>query len=256
MGPEAAAGAGDAKVVSIPRTPSAETAAEAAPSSEATATSAPAETAAPPQPTEVAAPPQPTEAAVPSQSIADGGDEHLNTDDRQLLDWKGHYPDEAKREIRFEACVIAAILLFTFVGLLLTWRGTVFNLLSDGCATCTRETFDRYAYFYLGGQLGGILFGVKYLYKVVARGRWHLDRRLWRFFSPFLSGGLAFVVGALTDSGVMGLTAKGSSGSAYFSLGFIAGYFADSALAKMQEIADTVFGSPARRHQAPSQTKK
>lgn len=189
------------------------------------------------------------------KSISGGEDEYLNTDDRALLDWKGHYPEDAKREILYEARVVAGILLLTFGGLLLTWRGTAFELLSSGCMTCTRESFDRYAYFYLGGQLGGILFGVKYLYKVVARGRWHLDRRLWRFFSPFLSGGLAFVVGALTDSGVMGLTAKASSGSAYFSLGFIAGYFADSALAKMQEIADTVFGSPARRQHSPKQTK-
>lgn len=189
-----------------------------------------------------------SETTASSKSEAKGRDESLNTDDRELFDWKGHYPNEAKIEIHYEARVIGGILFLTFGLLFLTWRGTAFELLSDGCTTCSRETFDRYAYFYLGGQLGGILFGVKYLYKVVARGRWHLDRRLWRFFSPFLSGGLAFVVGALTDSGVMGLTAKASSGSAYFSLGFIAGYFADSALAKMQEIADTVFGSPAKRH--------
>lgn len=192
--------------------------------------------------------------AIAPKSIADAEDEHLNTDNRAALDWEGHYPKEAKREINYEARVVAGILFLTFLGLLLTWRGTAFELLSGECGTCSRDAFDRYAYFYLGGQLGGILFGVKYLYKVVARGRWHLDRRLWRFFSPFLSGGLAFVVGALTDSGVMGLTVKGSSGSAYFSLGFIAGYFADSALAKMQEIADTVFGSPSKRHPPPAQT--
>ena len=191
--------------------------------------------------------------ALPPKSVPDAEDEHLNTDNRAALDWKGHYPEEAKQEINYEARVVASILFFTFVGLLLTWRGTAFDLLSGDCGTCSRDTFDRYAYFYLGGQLGGILFGVKYLYKVVARGRWHLDRRLWRFFSPFLSGGLAVVVGALTDSGVMGLTVKASSGSAYFSLGFIAGYFADSALAKMQEIADTVFGSPTKRHPPPAQ---
>ena len=193
--------------------------------------------------------------AISPKSMPDAEDEHLNTDNRAALDWKGHYPEEAKREIHYEARVVAGILFLTFAGLLLTWRGTAFELLSGECGTCSREAFDRYAYFYLGGQLGGILFGVKYLYKVVARGRWHLDRRLWRFFSPFLSGGLAFVVGALTDSGVMGLTVKASSGSAYFSLGFIAGYFADSALAKMQEIADTVFGSPSKRHPPPAQTK-
>lgn len=173
--------------------------------------------------------------------------EHLNTDDRARLDWKGHYPQEARKEIRFEAWIVALILVATFASLLLTWRGTAFDLVAGGCVTCARATFDQYAYYYLGGQLGGILFGVKYLYKVVARGYWNLDRRLWRFFSPFLSGGLALVVGALVDSGLVGLTAKASTGAGHFALGFIVGYFADSALAKMQEIADTVFGSPTRR---------
>jgi hypothetical protein len=176
-----------------------------------------------------------------------GDDEHLNTDDRARLDWKGHYPAEARKEIRLEAWVVALILITTFVSLLLTWRGTSFDLAAGGCTTCVRAAFDQYAYYYLGGQLGGILFGVKYLYKVVARGYWNLDRRLWRFFSPFLSGGLAVVVGALVDSGLVGLTAKASTGAGHFALGFIVGYFADSALAKMQEIADTVFGSPSRR---------
>ena len=174
-------------------------------------------------------------------------DEHLNTDDRIKLDWKGHYSDDANKEIRFEARVVTGILIITFVGLLLTWRGTSFELIANGCTDCDKSTFNRYAYFYLGGQLGGILFGVKYLYKVVARGYRNLDRRLWRFFTPFLSGGLALVVGALTESGVLGLTTKVSSGASYFSLGFITGYFADSALAKMQEIADTIFGQPTRR---------
>lgn len=62
-------------------------------------------------------------------------------------------------------------------------------------------------------------------------------------------------VASLTDSGLLGLTTKAGSGSAYFSLGFIAGYFADSALRKMKEIADTVFGAPEDHgtHSSPQQ---
>ena len=105
----------------------------------------------------------------------------------------------------------------------------------------------RIRYFFLGGFLGGVLFAVKYLYKVVARQYWNMDRRLWRLFSPFLSGGLALVVGALIDSGVLGLTVKVASGAAYLSYGFITGYFADRAIDKMQEVAETVFGAPGRK---------
>jgi hypothetical protein len=171
-------------------------------------------------------------------------DEHLNTDERSKGQWESRYPPRAQTQIRLDALYVALVLILTLASILLTWRGTAFQLLAGDCTTCNRGTFERYAYFYLGGQLGGTLFGVKYLYNVVARGWWNIDRRLWRLFSPFLSAGLAVAVGALVDSGVFGLTTKATSGAAYFSLGFVAGYFADSALRKMKEIADTVFGSP------------
>lgn len=171
-------------------------------------------------------------------------DDHLNTDERPKGSWESRYPPKARVSIRVDACYVAMVLLLTLVAVLLIWKGSAFQLLAGDCATCSKKTFNRYAYFYLGGQLGGTLFGLKYLYNVVARGWWNIDRRLWRLFTPFLSGGLALAVAALTDSGLLGLTTKAGSGSTYFSLGFIAGYFADSALRKMKEIADTVFGSP------------
>lgn len=170
--------------------------------------------------------------------------DHLNTDERDKGNWESRYSDRAKRSIRIDAIYVAIVLALTLTALVLTWKGTLYSWIAGDCTTCSLESFNQYAYFYLGGQLGGTLFGVKYLYNVVARGWWNIDRRLWRLFSPFLSGGLAVAVGALFDSGILGLTTKTSSGSAYFSLGFIAGYFADSALRKMKEIADTIFGSP------------
>lgn len=184
-------------------------------------------------------------------------DDHLNTDDRQKGKWESRYPDEAKNGIRLDAVYVGVLLLLTLAAILFTWKGTIFRLVAGDCISCSPATFQRYAYFYLGGQLGGTLFGVKYLYNVVARGWWNIDRRLWRLFSPFLSGGLAFSVAALTDSGVLGLTTKAQSGAAFFSLGFITGYFADSALRKMKEIADTVFGSPeGQTGQSPRESKR
>ena len=171
----------------------------------------------------------------------------VNTDGRPRLDWKGHYQNDAQHEIRKDALFVALVLLATFITLVLTWRGFTFDVLAFQCGSCSREKFDRYAYFFLGGLLGGTLFGVKYLYKVVARGFWNIDRRLWRLFSPFLSAGLALVVGAFIDSGVLGLTIKVGSGAAYLSYGFITGYFADRAIDKLQEVAETVFGAPGRR---------
>src|SRR3546814_10978738 len=90
--------------------------------------------------------------------------------------------------------------------------------------------FNGYSYLVFSGVRGGAFFGLKYLYKVVARGWWNEDRELWRFFSPLLAGGLAFAVGALADAGLFGFkVGENQSAASFVSLGFIAGYFADSA---------------------------
>lgn len=181
------------------------------------------------------------EAKIPNE--VDG----VNTDGRRYLDWKSKYEPDAIKYIRLDAAYIAFHLAASLVAIFLAWSGIAFDFLAHACAACSRHTFSEYAYFFLGGHLGGVLFGVKYLYKVVARGYWNMDRRLWRFFSPFLSGGLALVVGTLLASGVLGLTAKVATGAAFFSYGFITGYFADRAIDKLQEVAETVFGAPGRK---------
>jgi len=183
-------------------------------------------------------------------------DEHQNTDDRSVGNWVSRYPKEAKWSIRLDATYVAAVLVLTFSLTFLTWRGDTFQFLAGECITCSEADFRKFSYWILGGLLGGTLYGLKWLYNVVARGYWNIDRRLWRLFSPWLSAGLALAVGALADSGVFGLTTKATAGSAFFSLGFVAGYFADSALRKMKEIADTVFGSPEKHEAHPSITPR
>lgn len=171
----------------------------------------------------------------------------VNTDGRPHLDWGSKYERDALVQIRLDAAYIAVLMAVAFAAIFLTWNGTTYEVLVRECTACSRVTFNKYTYYFLGGFLGGVLFGVKYLYKVVARGYWNMDRRLWRLYSPFLSGGLALVVGALIDSGVLGLTSKVASGAACFSYGFITGYFADRAIDKMQEVAETLFGAPGRK---------
>lgn len=171
----------------------------------------------------------------------------VNTDGRSQLSWVTKYGRDAVFQIRLDATYIAVLLAVAFASIFLTWSGVFYELLVRDCSTCSRVVFNKYAYYFLGGYFGGVLFGVKYLYKVVARGYWNMDRRLWRLFSPFLSGGLALVVGTLIDSGVLGLTSRVASGAACFSYGFITGYFADRAIDKLQEVAETVFGAPGRR---------
>ncbi len=163
------------------------------------------------------------------------------TDGRAVHEWQSRYLAPARLEIRVEAFAVAAILFAVLAMIFALWSGLMVSWL--GCDFCRRPAFTRYGYFFLGGLLGGTLFGIKYLYHVVARGFWNQDRRLWRFLSPWLAGSLALVVGALTDAGFLGLTISANKGSAYLSLGFISGYFGDKALAKMTEMADVIFGT-------------
>lgn len=184
-------------------------------------------------------------------------DEVINDDERERFNWKSRYPDEALRRIRWEAAYVLAILALSMVGLLYTWRGDTYTIFSYGCTSCNVATFNRYSYLCFSGMLGGALFGLKYLYKVAARGWWNVDRGLWRISSPWLSAGLAFAVGALANAGLFGFDVNHSRGGASFvSLGFIAGYFADSASRKMQEIADILFGRPQQPKKDERQLEK
>ncbi|MCR6686569.1 hypothetical protein [Pseudoxanthomonas sp.] len=173
-------------------------------------------------------------------------DEVLNDDEREFLFWQSRYPDaRARSQIRIEAIYTVAIVLVALLGLYSTWHGWLPRLFSSDCYQCDPLTLRRYLFLAFGGLLGGSLFALKYLYKVVARGYWNQDRAIWRYTSPLLSMGLAVAAGALTSAGLFGFsTADNSSGASFVSLGFIAGYFADSASRKMQEVAETLFGRP------------
>lgn len=176
-------------------------------------------------------------------------DEILNDDERVFLYWQSRYTDPlAQRLIQRETVYVVALIFVSLFLLLITWHGAVPVYIADGCIDCSAASLRKYSYLYLAGMLGGALFGLKYLYKVVARGYWNQDRAIWRYTSPVLSGGLAFAAGALTDAGIFGFATSYTSGGASFvALGFIVGYFADSASRKMQEVAETLFGHPAAK---------
>lgn len=183
-------------------------------------------------------------------------DEELNDDERDRFNWASRYEDEAWKKIRVESIYVVVVVVLALVGLYFTWHGLAPRLLSYGCVDCSPIVLKRYLYVFLGGLLGGGLFGLKYLYKVVARGWWNQDRVIWRFASPLLSAGLAFAAGAFFSAGILGFSsARDDSSSAFVALGFIVGYFADRASGKMQEIAETMFGTHTSRKSSPRDGK-
>ena len=107
----------------------------------------------------------------------------------------------------------------------------------------------KYGIAWLAGTLGGTLFSLKWLYHAVAHGIWNIDRRLWRVLTPHLSGGLSFAVLTLLSSGLIRVFDSTSVESLPLvtGIGFLTGYFSDSAIAKLTEIAETLFGSNRTR---------
>ncbi len=166
------------------------------------------------------------------------------TDNRSLLQWESRYPPEAKKHFMFEAVYLGSILAFIpflmFV-LLCHFPGTVWQHLDAHFI----HVITKYGLAWAGGMLGGTLFAIKWLYHVVARELWNLDRRLWRLFTPHISGGLAFAVIVLISSGLTRIFDAQSTNSHAVVVGvsFLSGYFSDSAIAKLTDIADTLFGT-------------
>lgn len=169
-------------------------------------------------------------------------------DGRDKLEWQSKYPSEASKEITFEGCYLGAVFLIVPVLLFFVYFANLQQTL--GLDVSTYQELRLYTLAWLAGTLGGTLFSIKWLYHSVAKQIWNLDRRLWRVFTPHVSGGLAFCLYALASSGIVHIFDAESFASAKVVVGisFLIGYFSDSALAKLREVAETLFGATARAH--------
>ncbi len=166
------------------------------------------------------------------------------TDGRELLDWPSKYKDpDAKRGIRLEAAYLAVLLLGVPIAIVILWLDYPKYWL--GLSDQKYKSILKYGIAWLSGVLGGTLFDLKWLYHCVARLSWHMDRRLWRIFTPHISGGLAFAFVALISSGMLRIFDRQAVESLSLVVGvaFVVGYCSDMAVAKLTEIAETLFGA-------------
>lgn len=171
---------------------------------------------------------------------------NVNTDGRKQHDWESKYPECAQKEMKKEAIYIAIILIIAFSLLIFIVGGLidkVGNLI--GLEAKKTASLEGVIIYFFSGLLGGTIFGLKYFYRVVSRGYWSQDRKYWRFFSPWISACVAFVVGCMVLSGYINAT-QTQSFAAEICVGFITGYFADEAVGKMSEVATALFGSNSK----------
>ena len=177
-----------------------------------------------------------------NESLKNNFETSINTDGREPYYWKSKYNSDARKEMRIEACYIGCILAISLIGLFCHWSGLVTYLIELIPFTKDTEYLVGIILYFLSGLLGGAIFGIKYFYRVVARGYWTQDRRYWRVFSPWISSCIALVVGCMVVSGYINANQNPST-AAGTCIGCIAGYFADEAVGKMSEVAIALFGS-------------
>ncbi|MFI4933492.1 MAG: hypothetical protein ACHP7N_02645 [Caulobacterales bacterium] len=95
------------------------------------------------------------------------------------------------------------------------------------------------------GCLGGTTFSIKWLVHSVAKGKWHLDRRYWRFMVPAIGGVYACVVMTLFSAGLFASQATVQAGPmpTTAALAFLVGYFSDGVSGLLSNVANAVFGT-------------
>jgi hypothetical protein len=174
------------------------------------------------------------------------------TDDgRYQFQWQSVYPHDARRAMRNEAIYIGIFFVIACVILILNYFRTFNGIFGIAPG---RVSFPYYIYLIGSGLLGGVIFEMKVLCTVAAKGYWHKDRFFWRLMSPMVSAGMAYIIGAMASAGL--LASENSSSNAWaIAIGFFAGYFADEAAGKMKEVAMVFFGKTAAGEQTSNASR-
>ena len=161
-------------------------------------------------------------------------EDNLFNDGRIKGEYRTRYADKrCRRKILRDAIYITFLMFLAFVCIFLNFFGVFeefFELQGE-----QKIVFHKIIYCVSSGLLGGSTFGMKYFYRVVARGLWNEDRVYWRFFSPLIAVSLSLVMSAIMVKAVL------SSSSMAISIGFLTGYFSDEAVSKMYDVACVLF---------------
>jgi hypothetical protein len=182
--------------------------------------------------------PNPAKVRFAPADYSDGRSRNANG----ILEWRTRYDPEARKRIRNEAIYLALLLGACLMGIFWCLSGS--TSLAASSTQVTGSDIQRCLIAWLGGTIGGAAFTTKWHYHSVAKGIWNEDRLLWRLFSPHVSGVLALFVALLIAGGFIRIFDQEFFQKVISIAGvsFLVGYFSDKALAKLAEVADTVFG--------------
>ena len=165
------------------------------------------------------------------------------SDGREKGNWKTRYSDkQAKREITKEALYLSFILIVCSVFFILI-SCNVFQK-SLGFSESQSLMLNQYLGIFLAGAIGGNLYDLKWLIHSVGHGDWNEDRKLWRYLTPLTSGVLSVFILQIITSGLFGLfsTSLFENSPIVFSIAFLAGYFSDQMVSRVQDVFESIFG--------------
>jgi hypothetical protein len=171
------------------------------------------------------------------------------TDGKEKGEWESKYPPKARKGIFWETVYLVSLFVIYLIAAFWLLYQSLFATHSQGpdYADSSQKMSMWWGFIaaWVGGSLGGCSFAIKWLYHIVAKLRWHEDRRLWRILTPHLSGVVSLFMVLLVSSNLLQLFEKDfvARPIGVLAFSFLVGYFSDKALAKMAEVADTLFGS-------------
>jgi hypothetical protein len=177
------------------------------------------------------------------------------TDGKKPGEWETSYPPKARKGIQCETAYLVLLFFGCVAGVFYVLFKLCNEPLTSQLSTDDAKSIGDKSTMFLGffgawccGTLGGCSFGIKWMYHSVAKRLWHEDRRLWRLLSPHLSGVVSLVMVLLVASGLLQIFDKEfvERPIGVMAFSFLVGYFSDKALAKMAEVADTLFGAQKR----------
>ena len=159
----------------------------------------------------------------------------LPDDGHELWDWKTKYDSDAWKIIKKEAIYLGVLLGSGILLLLINYLGLLYYVINL-FQSKPEPLVTKELYCAIFGFLGGTVYGIKILYKAVARGKWHVDRKLWRIFTPWVSLVLSIVIASIMSDTILSINNYGAA-----LIGFFAGYFSESAIGKLYAIAKIIF---------------
>lgn len=179
-----------------------------------------------------------------NEKASEQNDKNRSTDDREpplpddgheLWSWETKYDDAAWKIIKKEAIYLGVLLGAGIILLLVNYLGLLYCVINS-IQSKPELLVTKELYCAIFGFLGGTVYGIKILYKAVARGKWHVDRKLWRIFTPWVSLVLSIVIASIMSDTILSINNYGA-----VLIGFFAGYFSESAIGKLYAIAKIIF---------------